>query len=332
MKSLFSRTRIILSVLAALVIIAGCVTRPPAVPGPTPLLTAAPGDEQRIVARVNETNITTYALIEMMNRISMANQGKKISEPRAATRKRALDLLIVQELAFQAAKRQGLSLGAGVLDKAMGKLKTDAGGAEEYGKFLAKEHMTEADLRVRVERNLLIQQVFFAETITKIVIPEDELQKEYERTRDRFMDPEKITVTDVTLFLGLDDPASTEQANALLTRILADKDKDPANLVSDGTFLVQSYELEKKREPILYDAVRKLQVGELSGVIKTRDSFHIIKLTDYIPERPKTYLDMRSVIEGRLKSVALKTRRQEWEQELKQNARIEILDAQEPVQ
>jgi parvulin-like peptidyl-prolyl isomerase len=243
-----------------------------------------------------------------------------------------LDLLVLQELAFQAATRQGLRLGAGVLDKAMVKLKADAGSEEEYRKFLEKEHMTEADLRIRVERNLLIQQILTEEVVTKIVIPEDDLQKEYERTRDRFMDPEKISVTDVTFFLKLDDPASMEQANAILARINTDKDKDPGNLVSDGTFLVQSYELEKAREPLLYEAVRKLKVGEVSGVIKTRDSIHIIKLTNYIPERPKTYKEVRSVIEGRLKAATQKTRRQEWERELKQGARIEIMDEQEHVQ
>jgi hypothetical protein len=332
MKFSFQRSGVIILLLAASFITAGCVARPQAAPFTLSPLAAAPADRNIVVAKVNETNITRYALIEMMNRLSAANPGKNISEPRAATRKRALDLLVLQELAFQAATRQHLGLGAGVLDKAMEKLRADAGGEEGYRKFLEKEQMTDAGFRARVERNLLIQQILAAEMVTKIVISEDDLQKEYERTKDRLRDPEKITVTDVTFFLKLDDPASMEQANAVLTRIQADKDKDPGNLVSDGTFLVQNYELEKNREPVLYDAVRKLDVGGLSGVIKTRDSIHIVKLTNYLPEKPKPYKEVRSVIEGRLKAALQKTRRREWEQELKQGARIEIMDAREPVQ
>jgi hypothetical protein len=332
MKSLFPRAGIILSFLAASFIIAGCATRPPAISAPLPPLATKPGDRDIIVARVNGTNITRFALIEMMNRLNTANISKKVSEPRAATRKRALDLLVVQELAFQSAVHQGLRLREGVLDKVMDKIKADAGSAEEFGRFLEKEQMTEAVLRARVERNLLIQQLLATEMLTNIVISEDDIQKEYERTKDQFMDPEKVTVTDVTFFLELDDPASMGRANAILAKIKADKGNDPETLVSDGTFLVHTYEMEKYREPALYDAVRKLKVGELSDVIKTRDSFHIIKLTGYVPEKPKSYQEMRSVIEGRLKAAAQKTRRQEWERELKQGARIEIMDAHEPAQ
>ncbi len=332
MKPLYHRSVFVLLTLAVSVSTAACVTHRTAASVPAAPLSATPRDENIVIARINETNITRLALIEMMNRISTANANKKISEPEAATRKRAMDLLIVQELAYQEAKRTGLTLRAGILDKAMEKLRMEAGSAEEYGKFLEKEHLTDADLRARVERNLLIQQAFFTETVAKIVIPEDERKKEYERTKDQFTDPEKITITDITFFLGLDDPASIERANAVLARILEDKDKDPANLRSDGTFLVQNYELEKKREPLLYDAARKLKVGELSGVIRTRDSIHIIKLTDYVPEKPKAYQEVSTAIENRLRAVALKTRRAEWELQLKQNARIEILDGQEKAQ
>ncbi len=292
---------------------------------PSPSLVATPEDRNVIVAKVNGVGITREALIDIMNRMSAVNERNSVSEAREATRERALDKLIFDELAFQEARRRGLSPGEGALDRAIGTIKANLGNEEAFKSFLAKQGLSEESLRPQVERVLLLQLIVGQEVTQKAGISEETVRKEYERQKDRLVDPGKVTVEDVVFFLKLDDAASMAKANEVLARINADKDKDPANVAADGTFIVQRVELDKEKEPALYDAAGKLKEGELSGVIRTSDSLHIIRLAEYQPERQRSFDEVKGLLKARLISDAQEKRKREWGRELKKGAKIEIM-------
>lgn len=225
--------------------------------------------------------------------------------------------------------RKGLRVEQPDMDKAVANLKKNLGTEEQFQSYLAKEHLTESELRAQVERLLLIDAVFTREVREKIILTDDDLRKEYERDKDHYVIPEKLTAIDLIFFLKLDDPASMDKANAILARLNADKDKDPGTLPLDGTFLVRDidFQYEKSKEPVLYEAARKLKPGELSPVIKTRDSIHILKVTNFSPLTWKPYEEVRDVVKIRLKTALQKKLRDEWERTLKQRAKIDIMDA-----
>src|SRR5512139_2761641 len=97
---------------AALSLNAGCVRQQPSVEG-VPQTPAAPKQEARttVVARVNGVELFQDAFIEIMGRLNAANERRSTPDPPDVTRKKALDLLVLEELAVQEAKRQGVSLG-----------------------------------------------------------------------------------------------------------------------------------------------------------------------------------------------------------------------------
>jgi parvulin-like peptidyl-prolyl isomerase len=280
-----------------------------------------------VVARVNGVELYQDAFIEVMGRLNAANERRSTPDTQDVTRKKALDLLVLEELAVQEAKRQGVSLGQSGLDNAMAKLQAKLGHEEGLKNYLAKENLSEAELRSRVERSLLIRLMYDREVVQKASVPVEEVRKEYELRKDQYRAPEKITLVDVTLFLKQDDSDSQKKAAEVLSRIQAEKEQDPRNLASDGTFAVRTLDSEKDKEPLLYDAARKLKPGEVSGVISTPDSLHIIKLLEYAPERPLTYEEVSGAIERKLRAAAQQKRRLEWEQELKKDAKIELPDA-----
>jgi len=261
-----------------------------------------------------------------MNRLNAVNERRPTPEPPDVIRKKALDLLVLEELAVQQAKRQGVSLGQNGLDNAMEKLQANLGHEEGYKNYLEKEGLSEAELRSRVERSLLIQLMYGHEVVQKATVPADAARKEYEQHKDQYVAPEQIILVDVILFLKQDDSDSMKKANEVLARIQAEKDKDPSNLTTDGTFVVRTLDSETDKEPLLYDAARKLKPGEVSGVISTPDSLHIIKLLKNVPEGPMPYEEVSGAIERKLRAAAQQKRRQEWEQELKKDAKIELLD------
>jgi foldase protein PrsA len=306
---------------------AGCAQRGmPSGPVPLTPLVATPEDRKIVIAKVNGADINRYALIDMMNHMSAMNERASISVTREETRKKALDRLIFEELAIQEARRRGLTVGEGVLDRAMGTARANLGDEEAYANFLAKQGITGEELRSMMERVLLLQLIIDQEVTKKASVPDDAVRQEYERQRDRLIVPEKVSVDDVVFFLDLDAPASMTKANGILARINAAPDKDPASLAPDGTFIVQHIDIDKEREPVLYDAARKLKEGELSGVIRTSDSLHIIRLTAYVSERQRPYDEVKGSIAAKLKTAAQKKRIQEWERDLRAGASIEIMD------
>ena len=327
MRSLVRSLGIMITVFAVAGMISGCMQRRmPAGPvPPLPPLVATPEDMKIIVAKVNGAAITRYSLINVMNRME-ANNKRPAPDPREETRKKALDQLIFEELAFQEARRLGLKVAEGGVDATIATLKAKLGTEDEYKNFLAKQNLSEAELRSLAERALLIQLILDREVIKKSSFSEEDVRNEYELHKDQYLIPAKVIVEDVVLFLDQNDPASLTKANEILAKIKADKDKDPKNLVPDGTFIVRSRELDKEREPALYAAATGLKQQELSGVIKTRDSLHIIRLTEFLPEEQQSFEDVKGSLEAKVQHVAQKKRRRELEQELRKGATIELPD------
>jgi parvulin-like peptidyl-prolyl isomerase len=295
-----------------------------------PSSTATPetGGESRgkVVARVNGAEITEAALSARMGRMHAGMGHGEGHDETEAARREALNRLILQELAYQRAKAAGVKIEPKELDDAIAEIKTKAGGEEKYLESLEKRHMTEEGLRKDLERNLMIKHIFEKEVSSGVSISEEEVKKEYEKVKGEFSRPEKVIVDDVVLFLDLDDKNSPAVAEELLRKIGNDTEKNPWNIPPDGTFAVRELDLRKNKQEDLYRAARELAEGQLSPVIKTSDSFHIIKLKKYSPEVKADFAQIRGLIERKLRAAAQQKRMAEWEAGLRKNAKIEILD------
>lgn len=330
MKSLIRRICLMVLIFSTALIVAGCAPHPRNAEPPVPLSGAALLETKKtLVAKVNGAEITRYSLISTMDRMQTKNRETSSTEFREETGRKALDLLIFQELVFQEAVRRGLHVDQPDIDRAVANLKRKLGGEKQLQDFLAKESLTVEELHSQVERMLLIDLIVAREVKDRVSVPDDGIRNEYELRKGSYVTPGKITVVDVVFFLKQDDAAALTKANDVLAKINADQDKDPRNLVPDKTFFIRDLDLDKEQEPALYDAALKLQEGQLSGVIQGSDSLHIIKLTKNTPERQMSYEEVKGSLERKLRSAKLKERRQEWERELRKGAKIEYMDVAE---
>jgi len=280
-----------------------------------------------VAARVNGVDITMDQVLALMDRLNtVRGQGGPSSGNSAEeTKKEALDRLVLNELAYQKAAAMGIRATPQDIDKGMMNIKANLGGDEGYMKFLEKERLDEKEIRVSVERKVVIDKIFAQEVRGKAPpVQEQVIKDEYEKEKSRFVQSEKISLVDVVIFLKPGDKGSAQITDALLKKIY-DNNNDPLRLVPDGTFIVRSYEPGKERDPELCEAARKLKEGELSGVVTTADSMHIIKLKDYVPEKQYTFEEVKGIIEGKFRAAAQKKRLKEWENELRKDAKIEIM-------
>lgn len=327
MKSTVRKTRTLVLVLFAALAVTGCALRQPAAEHLQPSPAAAKADTlTTVVAKVNNAELPMDALISMMN--ALPEKSGNPPETLEQRRQRALDSLVLLELAYQRAAALGLNVGLDKIETAMVNFKDAIGGEKEYREYLVRRSITEEALRSEVERKLTINLIYSREVEDTIAIPEAELKKAYEKDKQQLVQPEKVSIVDVYLIKD-EDKTSKKRADALLRRIQADPKQDPWKLVLDNTFMVRNLIVRQDRDKELYDAARQLKPQELSGVIKTPDSFHIIKLKEYSPERQLTFEEAKSKIEAALKGPYLEKRTQEWEQGLKKDAKIVLLDTPE---
>jgi len=312
-----------------IVAITGCAKNPPmAEPAPPPVAEVKNEPKKIIVAKVNDGVLTMDQLVTMMN--SLPELQSPASETLEEHKKRALDSLVLLELAYQQATALGLNADAAKIQIGLDTFKLNIGGEKEYAEYLTKHNMTDADIRAEVERGLTINAIYNKEVVDRVAVPEEDLKREWEKEKDRYMKPEKVTVIDVYLFKD-EGKTSQRKAKQLLKMIKTDPKQDPWKLVLDGTFNVKNTAVRKDREKELYDAARKLKPQGLSGVVRdSRGILHIIKLTEFSPERHYTFDEAKSALIGKLNGPLIEKRTHEWEQELKKDAKIELmLDAAE---
>jgi len=282
------------------------------------------GVRNPVAARVNGAEITVKSVTLTTNRMS-ARMGRAHSSPKVAgeLRKRALDLLILQELSWQKSDRK---VERELVDGKIASLKANAGGEEGYRKFLEQEGLTESEMIVMVEKGIVLDRTVEREVFSRATVSEEDVRKAYEREKARYNTPEKVEVIDVVFFLETGEKDSMKKAEEVRGRITGELENNPLRLVPDGTFIVREFEVPKEKERMLYDEAKKLKVGELSGVITTPDSLHILRLVNISPERNDSFDQVKGSLETELKKDALRKRMQEWESELKRGATIEIME------
>lgn len=284
-------------------------------------------EQGTVVAKVNGVEITQEALKAKMMRLIETRQidiaaGESDSE---TLRKDALNKLILQELAYQRAKAEGISVGRDELDGIITEIKGKVG-EEKYRETLEKRRITEEDLREELGKNLMVKRIFEKEVASQVTISEEDVKKEYDEIENEFSTPEKVVVADFVMFLDEDDKGAQDKAAVLIGKIKNYSGDNVLDLPSDGTFVVRELELNKNNQAELYAEAKKLSVGEVSGLISTPDSFHVLKLLKYSPEVKPQFSQVRGYIENRVRARKQQKKMAEWEAELKKDARIEIIE------
>jgi peptidyl-prolyl cis-trans isomerase C len=187
----------------------------------------------------------------------MSNLGQNAQYFQGAEgRKRLIDELVMHELLFSDAVARNL---------------------ENDEEFIAvMENMKKS----------MLQQYALRKMFKEITVSEEEIKDFYEKNKDTFITEEMVSASHILV-------DTEEKANDVLEEItdgmsFADAAAQFSSCPSKqaggalGKFgrgqMVQEFE----------DAVFSMQVGEISGPVKTQFGYHIIKLTDHTPERHST--------------------------------------------
>jgi len=288
------------------------------------------------VVKVNDTVLTERDLDEALNEIVPAEvfHGTMTPEKRASFIPKAIETLIERELLYQEAKALGMAIEKGRIEQAMANLISRTGGKGKFKKALKKWGLSKKELKLKIEKLLLVQDIVRIEIEEKASVTPEEVREYYEKNRSSYVRPEARRVRHILIkvepYAGAEDKSALKQkAGEVLTKAKAGEDF--ATLAwenSDDPYRVKGGDyglIHRGRfDPGLDDVAFGLPPGGISNVVETIYGFHIIKVEEAKPEEQLGFEEVSQGIERRLRQDRLKARKEEFIGGLRARAKIEV--------
>ena len=274
-----------LTLLALAALLCGCGTRP---------------SGGQVLAEVNGRPILASE-VEKFYQIQLLEVEQKPSpEQEQIQRLLILRTLIDNEILLQRAKRMDLLASDAEVESGFAERRRPYS-EKEFQSRLKQRGLTVEDLKNDLRRQLSLEKVFNKEIRSRIQVPNAEITSFYEENKANFNVPEmrfhvaQIVVTpdaDVPVANRRNDKAQGEaEAREKAERISASlragedfarlaqefsEDSNTARNNGDLGFIPAS--ALEKADPQLRQAIYSLQPGQVSGIIRTRDAYYILKL------------------------------------------------------
>ncbi|MBI3397739.1 MAG: peptidylprolyl isomerase [Deltaproteobacteria bacterium] len=287
----------------------------------------------RIVAVVNDGVITLSELNDATAGLDVIKGDDKAKRKRIIEAKsKVLDQLIEKKLVEQAANKAGISVSEKEIDNAIEDVKGQNNiGQEELLRALAKNGLTYKSYREQLKEQIRQVKFINKQFRSNIRIADEDVEAYYKHNQDRFSGPPMHRLRIISF-------TSTEQgkmkeiekkANEVVA--MYRKGEDFAKLAleysqgpnaKDGGDLgyVKQGELDKTIE----DAVTKLNIGEISDIIKTSTGLHIIRVIDKRKGEPKPIAEVEGEIRNIIFQRITDERYKLWLEEMMKKAYIEV--------
>jgi peptidyl-prolyl cis-trans isomerase SurA len=294
---------------------------------------------ERIVAVVNSDVITLSELEEagkqLFEQVKQSSLPEELEEKLRKARGAVLDQLIEDKLLEQEIKNRKVEVTERDIDAAIEQIKQqNQVNEDELKAILAKDGITLSAYRRRLHDEIGKMRLISREIKSKIVIEEEELRKNYQDHLARFTDPAEVKVQQI--FFAIPQFATGEQvadirkeASAILERARHGEDfAELARKYSQGPEAreggVLGFFKHNELRPELEEVVFKLQTGEVSGLIKSPEGLHILRVLERKGGEPKPFVEVQSRLRDEMMQAESERQFREWMKALKAKAYIEI--------
>ena len=293
------------------------------------------------VARVNGAVLTDRDLLREMYAIfpyaQQHNGFPKAQE--AMIRQGALEMIIFEELVYQEATRRKLTVPSAQLNHAESEFRKQFTSPDQYQQYLQVEmHGSEQQLRQKMQRSLLIEQVLKTDVEVRSTVSAVEVQNYYEKNVARFQQPETFNFQSISVMPPLKaTPEQAKQAQkkaedalrqAKATKsyqdfgLLAEKISEDDYRVNLGDHKVVPSD---KLPPQVVKTLQAMQVGQISGMIQIESAYTIIRLNAHTPARKKSLAEVKGELKTELQKGKYEKLRSNLAKQLRAKAKIEVV-------
>jgi len=275
---------------------------------------------EHVLARVNREEITIAEFDRELKDVVL-EAGKEATAADPGDLKKAyLDQMIERKILAQEARRLGIKVSADELNRALAEIKKDYPD-KGFDEWLGLKGMTLEEWKSRLEEKLLAEKMVRSTLQYPGEIREEEALRYYETHRYSFRLGPRVRVRQIVV-------ADGEEAIQILKRLkkgesfeklAGEKSLGPEKAKGGDLGYFSAGEM-----PAEFDQVFTMEVGAISGVIKSPYGYHIFKLEDKQGAREVPYGEARQGIVQELRKNKEEEEYQKWLKELKRKADVKV--------
>lgn len=281
--------------------------------------------DEEIVAKVNGTVFTRNDLESEVDRlIQMTTFHRTVPpEKRKNYYERALTELIDRELQFRDAKANNTVIEKEKIDANLEKFKKRFSSEKDFQAALEKEKTTEAEVRMRIEREMLAQAAFTRNVTQPARISDSALKEYYDTNSAKFKEPDSVRLRIISV-------RDERKAKDILAKIKNGSDfSELAYNFSEDSYRTRGGDagfIHKGRMlPEIDEAAFKLNVGEVSDIINAETNYYIIKLEEKRPQHQVAFEEIKDKLRKELEAERANELKKQWMDRLRSKATIEVL-------
>jgi peptidyl-prolyl cis-trans isomerase SurA len=292
----------------------------------------------RIVAIVNQEIITLSEVERWIDPLQEEIQAEDRWERRERVRevcRKVLERLIEEKLIDQEVKRAGIKVTNKEVENALEEIRRqNAVNQEDLERGLAKDGLTLEALKKEIEKRIQRIKLISWAVKTESKVGEKELRDFYRKNIDRYRRNESYRPSHI-LFIVPKDATLEEireirkKCQKILEKIKAGEDfGEMALLYSQDATARDRGDLGyfKKGEllPAFEKEALRLQIGEVSGIVRTDFGFHLIKLLDRKGGDPPPFEEIKEKVQADYLEKDKEKALQQFISTLKEKSVIEI--------
>ncbi len=288
------------------------------------------------VATVNGVVISRRAfdraLKQVERRFTQAGrklQGKQLDNVKG----NILETLIDRELLYQRSRKDGIKISKEEVQKQVDGLKKQFSQKGAFEKALKSVGLTEKELRVQIGRELAVKKMIDKEITPKVKITDKDAKAFYDSHSDIFKRPEEVRASHILVKVNSQADkkavaAARKKIEAAQNRLKKGEDfAKVAREVSEGPSAKNGGDLGFFRRGQMVkpfeDAAFGMKVGQVSGIVRTRFGFHIIKVTGKRAAHTVAFTKVEDKIKAYLKQKKIQEKVRALIKTLRQQAKIE---------
>lgn len=295
---------------------------------------AQEGKEPEVAARVNGVVISREA-VERAEALISDQQGRSSATPAVPEKqiglRLALERLILEELLYQEAVARGIKVEKEKVRQVIHNLR-DSMPSSEFSQLVVAHWAVKDEIVKTIERDLMVQELFKQEVLSKVKVGEEELRELYDTQKELFRTGPDVRLQQILLF-----GRTEEQMEGLRTK--ADEIAARARVGDDFVALARTYSRGPARDrggdlgwrsikhlpKNLRESVEGATVGETIGPVQIPGGLVIAKVLEKRQSSILDFEEVRDHLSQRIRENKLKTLRRDFLQELRSRAKIEVL-------
>ena len=293
------------------------------------------------VARVNGAVLTDRDLLrEMLEIFPYARQHNGFPKAQEASiRAGALQMIIFEELVYQEALRRKLVVPPQQMKESEVEFQKQFHSAEEYRQYLNTEMGgSEQNIREKIKRSLLIEQVLKTDVENRSVVTLAEAKAYYDKNADKFRVPESFSFQTISI-IPPQNPNAEQKSEGLNRANEALKQAEATHSFQDFGLLAEKISEDDYRvnmgehknverdklPPQVVKALLGMKPGQVSDLIRVEQAYTIVRLTSHTPAGKRSFEEVKGPLRGELQKQKYEKLRVDLDRRLRANAKVELL-------